>query len=206
MHFAHAMAGIEVEIVVPAAGAGRMVVKKIEAKTGATPVKFARVFVPEQRRTQLVLTYAVDGGADVVKVINIEAGTWEAGKFYVPLRGPRLALPVTVPSAAPFPELFFCIGHFAESKQIRTFVLHAGVLELVDNPDLGSGALRRMGSSPFTRTKESHPALFCAIYRFTHRGTNPPDPLRRYAPKSFDSSFYKTPGACLGHQNGFSGY
>jgi len=82
MHFAHAMAGIEVEIVVPAAGAGRMVVKKIEAKTGATPVKFARVFVPEQRRTQLVLTYAVDGGADVVKVINIEAGTWEAGKFY----------------------------------------------------------------------------------------------------------------------------
>ena len=146
MHFAHAMACIEVEIVVPAAGAGHMEVKKIEAKTGdtpvnlagtftvdntlvvpegrwsnltpglynpngvlwqgtasyatgsgetsmlgkttgtvlagATPVKFARVFVPEQRRTQLVLTYAVDGGADVVKVINIEAGTWEAGKFY----------------------------------------------------------------------------------------------------------------------------
>ena len=28
----------------------------------------------------------------------------------------------------------------------------AGVLELVDNPDLGSGAARRMGSSPFART------------------------------------------------------
>ena len=64
----------------------------------------------------------------------------------------------------------------------------------------------RMGSSPFARTKESRMALFCAIYRFTHRGTNPPDPLRRYAPKSFDSSFYKTPGAGLGHKNGFSGY
>ncbi len=30
---------------------------------------------------------------------------------------------------------------------------HAGVAELVDAPDLGSGAARRGGSSPFTRTK-----------------------------------------------------
>ena len=29
----------------------------------------------------------------------------------------------------------------------------AGVAELVDAPDLGSGAVRRGGSSPFTRTK-----------------------------------------------------
>lgn len=28
----------------------------------------------------------------------------------------------------------------------------AGVLKLVDKPDLGSGAVRRMGSTPFTRT------------------------------------------------------
>ena len=28
----------------------------------------------------------------------------------------------------------------------------AGVVELVDTPDLGSGAARREGSSPFTRT------------------------------------------------------
>ena len=29
----------------------------------------------------------------------------------------------------------------------------AGVAELADAPDLGSGAVRRMGSSPFARTK-----------------------------------------------------
>ena len=47
----------------------------------------------------------------------------------------------------------------------RTFAIpNAGVLELVDNPDLGSGALRRMGSSPFTRTKgllQKEAVLFC---------------------------------------------
>ena len=31
--------------------------------------------------------------------------------------------------------------------------VYAGVAELVDAPDLGSGAARRGGSSPFTRTK-----------------------------------------------------
>ncbi len=31
---------------------------------------------------------------------------------------------------------------------------HAGVAELADAPDLGSGAARRGGSSPFTRTCE----------------------------------------------------
>ena len=30
---------------------------------------------------------------------------------------------------------------------------HADVVELVDTPDLGSGAARREGSSPFIRTK-----------------------------------------------------
>lgn len=144
MSFKHAMAGIEVQIKVPVEGAGRMVVKKIEAKTGvtavnlagvftvdntlvvpegrwtsltpglpngllwsgtatydagtgktsmlgqttgpvlagATPVTFVRVFVPEQRRTQFVVTYSVDGGADVEKILNVAAGDWEAGKFY----------------------------------------------------------------------------------------------------------------------------
>ena len=39
----------------------------------------------------------------------------------------------------------------------------AGVLELVDNPDLGSGAARRMGSSPFARTSRPlrGPAFSC---------------------------------------------
>ncbi len=147
MHFAHAMACLEVEFVVNTPGAGHLVVKKIEAKTGATsvqlagtftvdntlvvpegrwsnlsagapngvlwqgtaeyttdagtgktsmlgqttgpvlaganPVTYVRAFIPEQIRTQLVVTYTLDGGADVERVINIEAGIWEAGKHYV---------------------------------------------------------------------------------------------------------------------------
>ena len=38
------------------------------------------------------------------------------------------------------------------------------MLKLVDKPDLGSGALRRMGSSPFTRTRgplRKEVVLFC---------------------------------------------
>ncbi len=37
--------------------------------------------------------------------------------------------------------------------------LNAGVAELVDAPDLGSGAARRGGSSPFTRTNSIKAAL-----------------------------------------------
>ena len=40
----------------------------------------------------------------------------------------------------------------------RTIVLNknaAGMVKLVDTPDLGSGAARCEGSSPFTRTKTS---------------------------------------------------
>ena len=34
-------------------------------------------------------------------------------------------------------------------------LLHAGVVELVDTPDLGSGGESRGGSSPFARTKST---------------------------------------------------
>ena len=55
---------------------------------------------------------------------------------------------------------------FADIKIVRTFAIpngnkvlsnkqNAGVLKLVDNPDLGSGASRRGGSSPFARTKRA---------------------------------------------------
>ena len=37
------------------------------------------------------------------------------------------------------------------NKRILT-VQNAGVVELVDTPDLGSGGFRRGGSSPFART------------------------------------------------------
>ncbi|CAL2111642.1 hypothetical protein T190130A13A_130072 [Tenacibaculum sp. 190130A14a] len=36
-----------------------------------------------------------------------------------------------------------------------TIQKHAGVVELVDTLDLGSSAVRRGGSTPFTRTKLS---------------------------------------------------
>ena len=39
----------------------------------------------------------------------------------------------------------------SERKEENTV---AGVLKLVDNPDLGSGAERRGGSSPFARTSK----------------------------------------------------
>ena len=40
----------------------------------------------------------------------------------------------------------------------------AGVVELVDTPDLGSGAARCEGSSPFTRTKPQRMLGFFVIY------------------------------------------
>jgi hypothetical protein len=40
----------------------------------------------------------------------------------------------------------FCVS------KISFHLYHAGVAELADAPDLGSGAARRGGSSPFTRT------------------------------------------------------
>ena len=40
-------------------------------------------------------------------------------------------------------------------KLIIFAILSAGVLELVDNPDLGSGGASRGGSSPPTRTRET---------------------------------------------------
>ena len=53
---------------------------------------------------------------------------------------------------------FFCLIHFAVPLKSLTFATalqlsHALVAELVDAPDLGSGVLRRAGSSPVRRTK-----------------------------------------------------
>ena len=41
---------------------------------------------------------------------------------------------------------------FPQPKKPLCFVGVAGVAKLADAPDLGSGAARRGGSSPFTRT------------------------------------------------------
>ena len=45
-----------------------------------------------------------------------------------------------------------CRPVFLEVKQVGSLYC-AGVVELVDTPDLGSGGESRGGSSPFTRTK-----------------------------------------------------
>ena len=48
-------------------------------------------------------------------------------------------------------------------------ILTAGVAKLVDAPDLGSGAARRVGSSPITRTKKlkiTNYQDFCGLYLF----------------------------------------
>ncbi len=47
-------------------------------------------------------------------------------------------------------------------------MLCAGVVELVDTPDLGSGGESRGGSSPFTRTKIHWLFLFCVHRETTH--------------------------------------
>ena len=47
------------------------------------------------------------------------------------------------------------------------FSWDAGVAELADAPDLGSGALRRGGSSPFSRTNFIAP-LGCFFYTYLH--------------------------------------
>ena len=78
------------------------------------------------------------------------------------------------------------------------------MLELVDNPDLGSGALRRMGSSPFTRTSRPlrGPAFSCG--RRDSVGPRYPIPkplpsgkgLSRFAPKCGPAKTRPPPGAC----------
>jgi hypothetical protein len=44
------------------------------------------------------------------------------------------------------------MAHQRFLQQQNIYHFHAGVAELADAPDLGSGAARRGGSSPFTRT------------------------------------------------------
>ena len=58
------------------------------------------------------------------------------------------------------------------NKWYYNFSRYAGVAELADAPDLGSGALRRGGSSPFSRTNY---ICTCRCFFFAHldlfRGT-----------------------------------
>ncbi len=52
------------------------------------------------------------------------------------------------------------------NKWYYSFSRYAGVAELADAPDLGSGALRRGGSSPFSRTNFIYGAVW--ILQLTH--------------------------------------
>ena len=44
---------------------------------------------------------------------------------------------------------------------------HAAVMELVDMPDLGSGAARRGGSTPFSRTCKKKPLFIKGFFILT---------------------------------------
>ena len=51
--------------------------------------------------------------------------------------------------------------------------LYAGMVKLVDMPDLGSGAARRVGSSPITRTKKLlYSGSFFILQHFCKSCTN----------------------------------
>ena len=59
-----------------------------------------------------------------------------------------------------FERSFFTLIYYFSITQSFTFINKksefAGVAELVDAPDLGSGAFGRGGSSPSTRTNENY--------------------------------------------------
>ena len=50
-------------------------------------------------------------------------------------------------------------------KSAKLSQFHAGVAKLADAPDLGSGAERRGGSSPFTRTRKN-PEITLGVFLF----------------------------------------
>ena len=52
----------------------------------------------------------------------------------------------------------------SEDLQNKAGLMYADVAELADAPDLGSGAARRGGSSPFTRTKKQKEKLSAFFY------------------------------------------
>ena len=70
-------------------------------------------------------------------------------------------------------QIFFESCYFSEKIVVHlqsvlrgTTENNAGVLKLVDKPDLGSGAERRMGSIPFARTKRlfRNQVLRCSLF------------------------------------------
>ena len=52
------------------------------ARSGATYVPFVRMYVPAQPSKNLVITYTLDGGADIVKTVNLALLDWEMGHTY----------------------------------------------------------------------------------------------------------------------------
>ena len=60
------------------------------------------------------------------------------------------------------------------NSRARLFVSKASVAELADAPDLGSGAARHGGSSPFARTKRGNNSVVeCNLAKVDVAGSNP---------------------------------
>ena len=53
-----------------------------EALIGSDFVPFANMFVPAQPSKNLVITFTIGGGADIVKTVNVPLANWEMGQTY----------------------------------------------------------------------------------------------------------------------------
>jgi hypothetical protein len=53
------------------------------AHSGADFVPFVRMFAPAQPSKNLVITYSLDGGADITKTVNLALVDWEMGHSYL---------------------------------------------------------------------------------------------------------------------------
>ena len=62
-----------------------------------------------------------------------------------------------------FLEFVVCCLEFKNIVYICTTIA-AGVAKLVDVPDLGSGAARRVGSSPITRTGKAQTKVWAFLF------------------------------------------
>lgn len=58
---------------------------------------------------------------------------------------------------------YICTHKFASASSLDA--RFAGMVKLVDMPDLGSGAARRVGSSPITRTLKNNKTLKIKVLR-----------------------------------------
>lgn len=53
-----------------------------QARIGSTFVPFVSMYVPAQPSKNLVITFTIGGGADIVRTVNVPLANWEMGRSY----------------------------------------------------------------------------------------------------------------------------